>query len=103
MIAEIAKRCRRNNSVRRYDVLLAAKHLHIDLCSTGKHSSHVPVSGIWQMNTTLKHERRNVTLLKDSMKVTADREKGKGERGKWPLLRDGCKNQRGSRDGHSSQ
>jgi hypothetical protein len=78
MITEIAKRCRRNNSIRRYDVLLAAKHLYIDLCSAGKHSSHVPMS---EMSTTLKYERRNMTLLKDSMKVTADREKGERERG----------------------
>jgi hypothetical protein len=42
--------------------------------------------GIGRVNTTLKHERRNVTLLKDSMKVTAKREKGKGERRKWPLF-----------------
>jgi hypothetical protein len=38
------------------------------------------------VNTTLKYERRNVILLKDSMKITANREKGKGERGKWPLF-----------------
>jgi hypothetical protein len=42
--------------------------------------------GIGRVNTTLEHERRNATLLKDSMKVTANREKGKGERGKWPLF-----------------
>lgn len=87
MIVEIARGgCRRNNSTRRYDVLLAAKHFYIDLCSAWKHSDYVPMLGIGQVNTTLKHERRNVTLLKDSMKVTANREKGKEERGKWPLF-----------------
>jgi hypothetical protein len=38
------------------------------------------------VSTTLKHERRNVTLLKDSTKVTANREKGKGEREKWVIF-----------------
>jgi hypothetical protein len=74
------------NSTRRYDVLLAAKHCYIDLCSAWKHSDHVLMLGIGQVNATLKYERRNVILLKDSMKVTANREKGKGERGKWPLF-----------------
>jgi hypothetical protein len=82
MIAEIARRRRRSNSIRLYDALLAAKYLYIDLCGAGKHSGHVLMLGIWQMNTTLKHERRNVTLLKDWVKVTANREKGKGERGR---------------------
>ena len=32
---------------------------------------------------TLKHKKKEYTLLKDWMKVTVNREKGEGERGKY--------------------